>query len=50
MQSTHTDVPEKRLENLIDKITKVIFTNVTRGLFEQHKMIFSFLIAIGIEK
>lgn len=34
MQNTHTEHAEKRLENLIDKITKVIFTNVTRGLFE----------------
>ena len=35
-----------RLKNLIDTITNVIYTNVCRGLFEEHKMIYSFLIAI----
>jgi len=27
-----------------------MFTNVSRGLFEEHKLIFSFLIATSIEK
>jgi dynein heavy chain len=40
----------QRLANLIDSITKIIYTNVTRGLFEAHKRIFSFLINISINK
>ncbi len=28
----------------------MIYTNVSRGLFEAHKLIYSFLIAISIEK
>jgi dynein heavy chain len=31
-------------------ITNVIYTNVCRGLFEAHKLIFSFLIAIQINR
>jgi dynein heavy chain len=41
---------EERLRNLIDTITKTIFTNICRGLFEQHKLLFSFMIAASIEK
>lgn len=41
---------EERLANLIDNITKNIYTDVSRGLFEQHKLLFSFMIASSIEK
>ena len=40
----------KRLEILKNSITKVIYSNICRGLFEAHKLIFSFLISINIEK
>mmetsp|Transcript_28798 Transcript_28798/g.26018 ORF Transcript_28798/g.26018 Transcript_28798/m.26018 type:complete len:96 (-) Transcript_28798:842-1129(-) len=40
----------KRLEILIDKITKTVFVNVSRGLFEAHKNIFSFLISTSIKR
>ena len=40
-------IPE-RCEVLIDNITRNIYTNVCRGLFESHKAIFSFLIASSI--
>ena len=39
-----------RITNLIDTITRTIFTNVCRGLFEQHTLIFSFLIATNIKR
>jgi len=39
-----------RLTSLIDMITNIIYTNVCRGLFEAHKLIFSFLIAIQINR
>lgn len=41
---------EGRLEILIDNITRMIYTNVSRGLFEAHKIIFSFLIITSINR
>ena len=41
---------EKRLEILIEAITRNIYTNICRGLFETHKYIFSFLIATSIKR
>lgn len=41
---------ETRLNILIDNITRTIYTNVSRGLFEAHKIIYSFLIIISINK
>ena len=35
---------------LIENITENLYVNVCRGLFEQHKIIFSFLICISIMK
>lgn len=44
--SEASKVLDDRLKNLIHTITKVIYNNVCRGLFEEHKLIFSFLITI----
>lgn len=41
---------ETRLGLLIETITSTIYTNVTRGLFEKDKLIYSFLIATSINK
>ena len=41
---------EKRLETLIENISKNIYTNVCRGLFEAHKGIFSFLMSTSIKR
>lgn len=41
---------DERLEILIDNITRMIYTNVSRGLFEAHKIIYSFLIIININR
>ena len=41
---------KQRIEILIETITQTIFTNVCRGLFEQHTLIFSFLIAANIRR
>lgn len=41
---------QDRLNILIDNITRIIFTNVSRGLFEAHKIIFSFLIITSINR
>ena len=42
------DLLEQRLENLIDYQTSLIYNNICRGLFETHKLIFSFLICSRI--
>jgi dynein heavy chain, axonemal len=41
---------EARLEILIINITRMIYTNVSRGLFEAHKIIYSFLIITSINR
>lgn len=41
---------EERLDVLIDRITKILYTNVARGLFEADKLIYSMLIAASIKK
>lgn len=49
-KSKKSKVLEERLDILIDNISKIIFTNVSRGLFEAHKIIFSFLITTSINR
>ena len=39
---------KQRIQNFIDTITYAIFTNTCRGLFESHKLLYSFLIAAEI--
>lgn len=41
---------ETRLELLMVEETRAIYSNISRGLFERHKLIFSFLLATAIEK
>lgn len=39
---------EGRLQSLNDCFTRAIYVNVCRSLFEAHKLLFSFLLAIKI--
>ena len=39
---------DKRLTSLINYLTSFVYKNVCRGLFEAHKLLFSFLISISI--
>lgn len=48
--STQSEDQDERLTNLIDTITRTIYTNICRGLFERDKLIFSFLIATSIDR
>jgi dynein heavy chain len=41
---------EERLQLLNENITKVVFLDVCRGLFESHKKLFSFLICTSIRR
>jgi len=47
-QSPQSETIEGRLAILIDNITRMIYTNISRGLFEKDKLIYSFLICTGI--
>lgn len=48
--SKQSDDQQVRLNNLIDTITKIVYTNICRGLFERDKQIFSFLIVTSIKR
>ena len=46
--STPSEDLQVRLQTLLDETLKSIFVNICRALFEKHKTLFAFLIAIGI--
>ncbi|XP_031370421.1 dynein heavy chain 6, axonemal isoform X2 [Apis dorsata] len=43
------DILQLRLQILLNEITLAIYTNVSRGLFEKHKLVFSFMLNIAID-
>ena len=45
-----SDDLDTRLASLIDCITKNIYSNVSRGLFEADKLIFTYLIATSVNR
>lgn len=49
-ESEYSEDLPKRLASLKDTIAKLIYTNISRGLFEADKLIFSFLICTSIKK
>ncbi|XP_051801201.1 dynein axonemal heavy chain 6 isoform X2 [Acanthochromis polyacanthus] len=46
--SEQSSVLEKRLQILLDQILLNSYINVSRGLFEQHKLIYSFMLCVEI--
>ncbi|XP_037101848.1 dynein heavy chain 6, axonemal [Syngnathus acus] len=48
--SEKSDVLEERLQILLDQILLNSYINVSRGLFEQHKLIYSFMLCVEILK
>ena len=41
--------PNKRVSDLVEQLTKTIYSNISRALFNQHKKIFSFMIAVRVQ-
>lgn len=39
-----------RIRKLNESITKIMFTDISKALFEQHKKLYSFLICVAIKK
>ena len=47
-KSEQSEILEKRLDIIIEDITRSYYLNICRGLFEVHKLLFSFLNAVRI--
>ncbi|KAI3352270.1 hypothetical protein L3Q82_005249 [Scortum barcoo] len=48
--SEQSSVLEERLQILLDQILLNSYINVSRGLFEQHKLIYSFMLSVEVMK
>jgi len=48
--SPAADTIEARLDILKDQISRILYTNISRGLFEKDKCIYSFLISTSIKR
>ena len=48
-KSKPTHIVPKRLENIIDFLTKAVWHYTSRGLYEQHKFLFTLLLALKID-
>jgi len=46
--SKKAETHEERIKILLDAVTKNLYTNICRGLFEAHKLIYSFMICTSI--
>ncbi len=46
--SEKSSVLDKRLQILLDQILLNSYINVSRGLFEQHKLIYSFMLCVEV--
>ena len=47
-QSKQVDIPEERVKYVNNEFTHLLYENVCRGLFEKHKLLFSFLLTTKI--
>lgn len=49
-EADKNEIVELRIQNLNEKATRIVFSDVSCGLFESHKKIFSFLICSAIKR
>lgn len=48
-RAPHSDALEERNENIKNVHTLAVYNNTCRGLFEQHKLLFSFCLAVKVQ-
>lgn len=50
MNSDKEELQQKLLRDLIDVITRQLYEKICIGLFEEHKVVYAFLICVSIQK
>ena len=48
-RSEPTPVAARRVGNIVERLTWEVFAWVQRGLFEQHRMVFAFMLSIAVQ-
>ena len=48
--SPFTKDSELRVKNVVEELTLTVYSNISRSLFNQHKRIFSFVIALRVQE
>ncbi len=49
LRSKPTHIIEKRINNILEYLTKIVWRYTLRGLYEKHKFLFTLLLALKID-